>query len=83
MSDEQIPFRPNRSFTKRMLIANNLCAWGAIFVALYLGAGVVGIVIPAMSTYLFALFSAYVGVGHLDMRASAALAGNPNQGGQQ
>lgn len=40
MSDEQIPFRPNRSFTKRMLILNNIAAWCAIFGSLYLGQAV-------------------------------------------
>lgn len=64
-------FKPNRTFSKRMLVINNVAAWVAIFLSIWLGQGVAGIVVPAMATFLFAAFGAYIGVGHLDLRAAA------------
>lgn len=63
-------FKPTRSFSKRMLLANNVAAWAAIFISIWLGEGVANTVVPAMATFLFAAFSAYIGVGHMDLRAS-------------
>jgi hypothetical protein len=67
-------FKPTRTFSKRMLIANNLLAWCAIFYSMYLGAGVAGVVAPSMAALLVGAFGVYAGAGHFDMRAIAQVA---------
>ncbi len=69
-------FKPNRTFSKRMLVINNGAAWIAIFLSIWLGQGVAGIVVPAMAGFLFAAFGAYIDVGHLDMRAATGTISN-------
>lgn len=63
-------FKPSRTFTKRLLVLNNVLAWAAVFLSVWLGEGVATVAVPSMAMLLAALFSAYAGVGHLDLRAA-------------
>lgn len=65
-------YKPLRTFTKRMIIANNVMAWIGIFLSMYRGEGVSNIAIPALAMLLVALCGVYSGVGHLDLRAIQA-----------
>ncbi|MEA5159958.1 hypothetical protein U5903_04140 [Cereibacter johrii] len=63
----------NRTFTKRMLVMNNLAAWGVVLYAVHSGTGE-AIMTPLLGLLGF-LFAAYTGTGHLDYRAF--LSGGP------
>lgn len=58
--------KPNRRFTKRMMITNLLCGWGLIFVMAYTGQ--LDMVITPILTYMTTIVGFYVGIGHMDLR---------------
>jgi len=57
--------KPNRRFTKRVLVFNILLAWLFSSYAVYSGLNDVAIACLGLITMLFGL---YTGVGHLDYR---------------
>ena len=71
-----LPQKANRSFSKRILVANLALAWGAIYLAIFhqqaewVAASGFGLVLT--------LYGLYTGIGHMDMRAAVqAIASKP------
>lgn len=73
--DAAPPAKPDRTYTKRMTVANVAAAWLAIGVSMGMGHELAGIVIPLMVTLIAALLGVYQTIGHFDLRALADLAG--------
>lgn len=65
--------KPDRTYTKRMTVANVAAAWLAIGVSMAMGHDLAGIVIPLMVTLIAALLGVYQTIGHFDLRALADL----------
>lgn len=66
--------KPTRSFTKRLTVANNAAAWAVMAFAIWLGAELAVIVVPAMVALILGILSAYQLTGHMDLRAIAGQA---------
>lgn len=65
------PLKPGRSFSKRILLLNVVLAWVAVFFAIpYEQAE---FVVGAALTMIGAIYGAYTGIGHLDLRRMIAL----------
>lgn len=65
------PPKPERTYTKRMTVANVAAAWLAIGAGMAMGRDLAGIVVPLMVTLIAALLGVYQTIGHFDLRALA------------
>ena len=73
MADE--PAKSSRSFSKRVLVANALLAWGAIYFAI--AQGQAEAIAASGFALIAALYGAYTGIGHLDYRSVLAAGAAP------
>lgn len=71
---DSLPDKPSRTFTKRLTVANNIAAWTVMALAIWLGAELAVIVVPAMATVILGLLGSYQLTGHMDLRALAGQA---------
>ena len=73
MSDAPLPPSPvpapsSRTYSKGLIAANTAAAWAAVFTAMFVAQGTLGIVVPAMTGVVWAIFATYAGIGHMDLR---------------
>jgi hypothetical protein len=68
MSRPKLP-KPTRTYSKQVTVANNVAAWIAIGVAIYLGPEMAAAVVSVMVILIASLLGIYQGVGHFDLRA--------------
>ncbi len=67
------PTKPKRRTTKRLIIANMLAAWGALYLSIGMGDSIVEHTGMPLATIIVGLFGVYTGTGHLDLRAMAQI----------
>lgn len=68
------PVKPSRGFTKQTTTANLAAAWLAIAASIWVGQEMATLIVPIMVMLILSLMGVYQGVGHLDLRAMAAVA---------
>ena len=68
MSDEvKIPEKTSkRGFSKKLVIANNVCAWTVLFIAVPYGQ--MNMVLGPILSFILVLIGIYTGIGHMDYR---------------
>lgn len=60
-----LPAKPGRTFSKRLVVASVTLAWAALFYAIFAGQPTVAI---AGFSFIATVAAGYMGVGHLDLR---------------
>lgn len=69
--------KSSRTFSRGVVVANCICCWFVILIAMLRGEGVTAIVVPAAMTLIAWLVAGYMGVGALDFRTAAGAARPP------
>jgi hypothetical protein len=72
MTENAIPPKSSRSFSRALVVGNCVAAWCAVFLCVYASEVSAGIVVPAALTLIAWLVGGYMGIGALDFRTAAA-----------
>lgn len=73
MEAHELAPKPSRTYSKRSTAISIALAWAAVFAAMWQGPAMAAIVVIPMLGLIAALLGVYQAVGHLDLRALAAL----------
>lgn len=76
----QMPAKPSRGTTKRLIIINMALAWLAFLWSIH--AQVIEATAMPLMTLIIGLFGLYTGTGHLDLRAMSQVLTRKDEGGQ-